>query len=81
MNVASGTFTDLDFTNLRMLRNGGDTAFKLDGNITRGSIHGCKLRSQNDAAAITGSGLSAISTSPKTSTPIPTATPSISPAH
>ncbi|HDK6753823.1 TPA: hypothetical protein M4Z44_002000, partial [Klebsiella pneumoniae] len=56
VNVASGTFTDLDFTNLRMLRNGGDTAFKLDGNITRGSIHGCKLRSQNGAAAITGSG-------------------------
>ncbi|HCM1642689.1 TPA: hypothetical protein N2970_005580, partial [Klebsiella pneumoniae] len=56
VNVASGTFTDLDFTNLRMLRNGGDTAFKLDGNITRGSIHGCKLRSQNGAAAITGAG-------------------------
>ncbi|MEE6416366.1 right-handed parallel beta-helix repeat-containing protein [Klebsiella quasipneumoniae] len=56
VNVASGVFTDLDFTNLRMLRNGGDTAFKLDGNITRGSIHGCKLRSQNGAAAITGAG-------------------------
>lgn len=56
VNVASGNFTDLDFTNLRMLRNGGDTAFKLDGNITRGSIHGCKLRSQNGAAAITGAG-------------------------
>ena len=56
VNVASGTFTDLDFTNLRMLRNGGDTAFKLDGNITRGSIHDCKLRSQNGAAAITGAG-------------------------
>ena len=56
VNVASGIFTDLDFTNLRMLRNGGDTAFKLDGNITRGSIHGCKLRSQNGAAAITGAG-------------------------
>ncbi|HIE3043532.1 TPA: right-handed parallel beta-helix repeat-containing protein, partial [Klebsiella variicola] len=56
VNVASGTFTDLDFTNLRMLRNGGGTAFKLDGNITRGSIHGCKLRSQNGAAALTGAG-------------------------
>ena len=56
VNVASGTFTDLDFTNLRMLRNGGDTAFKLDGNITRGTIHDCKMRSQNGAAAITGGG-------------------------
>ncbi len=56
VNVASGTFTDLDFTNLRMLRNGGDTAFKLDGNITQGTIHDCKLRSQNGAAAITGAG-------------------------
>ncbi|MGE6584297.1 right-handed parallel beta-helix repeat-containing protein, partial [Raoultella planticola] len=56
VNVASGTFTDLDFTNLRMLRNGGNTAFKLDGNITRGTIHDCKLRSQNGAAAITGAG-------------------------
>ena len=56
VNVASGTFTDLDFTNLRMLRNGGNTSFKLDGNISRGSIHNCKLRSQNGAAALTGAG-------------------------
>ena len=56
VNVASGTFTDIDFTNLRMLRNGGATGFKLEANIVRGSIHGCKFRSNNGAAAITGGG-------------------------
>jgi hypothetical protein len=78
--LPAAPFTDLDFTNLRMLRNGGDTAFKLDGNITRGSIHGCK-RVQNDAAAITGAGTISHFDIAETSTPIPTATPSISPGR
>ncbi|EOF4706333.1 right-handed parallel beta-helix repeat-containing protein [Klebsiella oxytoca] len=54
LQVKSGTWTDIDITGNRILRNGGN--INIIGNIDKGSITGNKLRSINGAHAIEGSG-------------------------
>ena len=54
VQIKSGTWTDIDITGNRMLRNGGN--INIIGNIDTGSIAGNKLRSRNGAHAIEGAG-------------------------
>ncbi|WP_407301785.1 right-handed parallel beta-helix repeat-containing protein [Raoultella planticola] len=54
IQIKSGTWTDIDITGNRMLRNGGN--INITGNVRTGSITGNKLRSRNGSHAIEGVG-------------------------